>query len=184
MPMKTWPSWLFGSTRRRDPPHLAVEIAGAEDLELRRLLGLQLGDVAGRHHADQIVLALGDDREQRVLARCRAAYDRRRRRDRARHRRRDVDRVGAVGQLRQHLAGGDGVAGIGHHLRHLQAETVGPDLLLVAWQHDAGDLDDIAEAELCGLQHRHRRALRHSVGLARGKRGRGREHEQRGGGEG
>ncbi len=159
--MKTWPSWLLGSTVGADPADDALDVAGADDVDRGRLLGRELGKILGRHQADQIVFAARDDVEQRLAApRGHSPHDRRRGRDHARDRRLDVDRA-AFGQVEpgQRLAGGDGVAGIGQHVGDLQPLPLRPHRALLARNHDAGNLDDIGKAGLRRLEHGDRGAL-------------------------
>src|SRR4051794_13489803 len=58
----------------RQPPHPAVDLAGADHLDPRGLIDLKLCYVARRHQPDQVEFAARDDGKQRLaLARSRAA---------------------------------------------------------------------------------------------------------------
>ena len=128
-----------------------------------RLVDRELGDILGRHQADEIVFAARDDAEQR-LAPARDAI--------APIVAVEAEITPATGawtltvaafgkrEPRQRLAGRDGLAGIDQHVGDLQSRPFRPHRGLLARQDDAGHLDDIVEAGLCRLQHGDRRPLR------------------------
>jgi len=48
------------------PAHPAINLAGADDPDPRRLIDLQLADIADRHQPDQVEFVPGDDGKQRL----------------------------------------------------------------------------------------------------------------------
>ena len=102
-------------------------------------------------------------------------------RDQPGHRRRHHGQP-ALGKVEpgQQLAGGDGVAGLGQDFRHLQPRPLRAHRRLLARDQDAGNLDDVGEAGLCGLEHGDRGAPGRALGRLLGGEGGGGEGEQGG----
>jgi len=177
-----------GLDRRRDPAHLALDLAGADDFDARGLVDLELGDVLHRHQADQVEFASRDDGKQRIaLRRGHRADHRRGRRHQPGHGSRD-QRQPAFGLAEpgQQLTCGDGVAGLGQDFRDPEPRPLRAHRRLLARDDDPGHFDDGREAGFYSFQHGDRRApggILGGVGLVGGEGGMGGEGEE-GGGEG
>ena len=170
-PMNTCASWLFGSTvvdsRRTLPSTSPAPITLIRAVWLTWSLAMsRVGTMPTRSNSPRAMI---ENSASPLLPVAGPPTDGIRGRDHPAHRRlhRDLPALGQ-GQPRQHLARGDAVARIDHHLGHLQPEPLGPNLVLLARHDDAGDLDDIGEAGFRGLEHGDRRALQRRLAVVGG----------------